>query len=66
MRTFTLFVPTQLDTVGPITVDVRLRYRAFPPFLVRIVEDVLDRSGLIPNLEIIDIHENSTTVEVEH
>jgi len=31
-RTLTLFVHTQPGTVGPLTIDAKLRFRSFPPF----------------------------------
>ncbi|MFQ5489606.1 MAG: cytochrome c family protein [Phycisphaerae bacterium] len=59
-RTFTLFVPTQPDTVGPITVEARLRFRSFPPFLIR----ALGLDELVSRLEITDIDEQTITVEI--
>jgi hypothetical protein len=57
-RTFTLFVPTDEETVFPVDIDARLRFRAFGPFLLRIVE--LDE--LIERLEIIDMDLDGVTV----
>lgn len=47
VRTATLFVPT--DDVGtwPLTVSARLRFRAVPPFLLRLV-GLGDRAGDVP------------------
>ena len=59
-RTFTLFVPTEPDIVGPISVNARLRYREFPPFLLR----ALGLEQLVDRLEITDIDEDTKTVEV--
>ncbi len=59
-RTYTFFVPTQPDTVGPITIDARLRFRSFPPFLLR----ALGLQRYVEKLQITDIDEATTTVEV--
>lgn len=34
-RTFTLFIPTKADTVGPIHISARLRFRQYGPYLLR-------------------------------
>jgi hypothetical protein len=60
-RTFAYSIPTTPNTEGPITVDARLRYRAFAPRVLRTLE--LDE--LVANLEIFDIDEATTTVDVD-
>ncbi len=60
-RTSTFFIPTQPTTVGPITIRVRLRFRAFPPFLLR----ALGLGELVERLEIVDIDEETIVVVVE-
>ena len=60
-KTFTFFVPTSPDTVGPITIEAQLRFRQFPPFLLR----VLGLGELVEKLQIVDIHEATLTVQVE-
>lgn len=60
-RTWTLFVPTTPETVGPITIEARLRFRTFPPFLLR----VLGFDDFAEKLVITDIHETTATVDVE-
>lgn len=59
-RTFTLFIPTQVDTVGPITIDARLRFRSFAPHLLRL----LGLADKVPRLEIHDIASASLQVSV--
>lgn len=60
VRTNTLFIPTEEATVGPITIEARLRFRTFPPFLLR----ALGIGELVEKLEIYDIDEATLTVEV--
>ena len=60
-RTFAYSIPTMPNTRGPITVDARLRYRAFAPHVLRALE--LDE--LVANLEIFDIDEATTTVNLD-
>jgi len=60
-RTFAYAIPTRPNTEGPITVDARLRYRALAPHMLRTLE--LDE--LAANLEIFDIDEATTTVDVD-
>jgi hypothetical protein len=60
-RTFTLFVPTAEDTQGPITIAARLRFRPFPPFLIRL----LGFEDFVEKLVITDIDEATVTVDVE-
>ncbi|MCH8253626.1 MAG: hypothetical protein IID36_14360 [Planctomycetes bacterium] len=59
--THTFFVPTSPETVGPVTIETRLRFRAFPPFLLR----TLGLPQYIDKLDITDIDEATITVEVE-
>jgi len=59
-RTITLFVPTQPGTIGPITIDAQLRFRSFPPFLLR----ALGLGDLAPKLTVTDIDETTLTVAV--
>lgn len=59
-RTFTLFVPTGVDTVGPISISAQLRYREFPPFLIR----AIGLEELVDKLEITDMDETQVTVNV--
>lgn len=59
-RTFTLFVPTEADTVGPITIDARLRFRSFAPHLLRL----LGLGDKVARLEIFDIASASLQVNV--
>jgi len=44
-RTHTLFIPTAGDTLGPLTIRARLRFRTHPPFLLRLLglDSLLDR-----------------------
>jgi hypothetical protein len=37
-RTYTLFVPVPDDAQGPLEVDARLHFRAYPPFLLELLE----------------------------
>lgn len=59
-RTVTLFVPTTAETRGPITVEAELRFRTFPPFLIR----ALGLDELVSKIEITNIDESSIIVEV--
>lgn len=59
-RTYTLFLPTAPDTVGPITIDARLRFRSFAPHLLR----TLGLTELVAGLEIYDIVSASIDVTV--
>lgn len=59
-RTSTLFVPTRVDTVGPITVEATLRFRPLPPFLLR----ALGAEALVEKLVITDIDTHSISVAV--
>ena len=60
-RTFTLFVPTSSDTPGPITVEASLRFRSFPPFLIRAV----GLGEYAYKLRITDIDTQTITVQVD-
>ena len=60
VRTHTLFIPTEEATVGPITIEARLRFRTFAPYLLR----ALGLGELIEKLEIYDIDEATLAVEV--
>lgn len=48
-RTATLFVPTAGATAGPVTVEARLRFRPYPPHLLRALglEDAISRVPII-------------------
>lgn len=59
-RTITLFVPTQSGTIGPLTIEAQLRFRSFPPFLLR----ALGLGDLAPKLTVTDIDEAMLTVAV--
>jgi len=52
-RTFTLFVPTGASTTGPLDIQARLRFRAFPPFLLR-------RLGLADKVDRVPIFDIAT------
>lgn len=56
-RTYTLFVPTE-GAVGPVHVEARLRFRALPPYLLRLLgfADKVDR------IEIHDLAEHAIDV----
>ena len=62
VHTYTFFVPTEPDTVGPITIDARFRFRPLPPFLVRAV----GLGQYVDKLQITDMDEATITVEVEN
>ena len=53
-RTATLFVPTAPTTPGPLQVRARLRFRPFPPFLLRALglPELVDR---VPTFEIDEV-----------
>jgi hypothetical protein len=59
-RTFTLFVPTVVDTPGPLEVSARIRFRTHPPYLLR----ALGLDELIGRIEIYDLASRSATVEI--
>lgn len=50
-RTFTLFVPTTETTPGPLAIEARLRFRSFPPFLLRLL-GLGDRVDRLPIFEL--------------
>jgi len=58
-RTYTLFVPTDATTVGPVTITARLRLRTHPPFLLRL----LGLDALIDRVQTYDLA--STSVDVD-
>ncbi len=49
------------DAVGPLKVDVRLRYRNLPPYLL----DLLEVSELKDRLVIVDMASASSVIEIE-
>lgn len=59
-RTFTLFVPTQASTTGPIQVDARLRFRTHAPYLLR----ALGLHELVEDIQIYDISSDSLSVPI--
>lgn len=59
-RTVTLFVPTEVDTPGPLTVRARLRFRSHAPFLLR----ALGLDELVDRLEIRQLAEGTASVEL--
>ncbi len=59
-RTFTLFVPTDAMTEGPIQIDARLRFRTHGPHLLR----RLGLEALVPRIPIFDIESASAAVDV--
>lgn len=59
-RTSTLFIPTSGTTNGPVHVEARLRFRSFPPYLLR----ALGLSEFVGNLEVFDIDSISIDVDL--
>lgn len=59
-RTFTLFVPVPEDAEGPVSVEARLRFRPYPPFLLR----ALGLDDLVEKVSIRDLAEASIEVAV--
>jgi hypothetical protein len=59
-RTYTLFIPTEPTTLGPIDITARLRFRSFPPHLLR----TLGLADKVAKLEIFDIDAAALTVTV--
>ncbi|HHO51239.1 MAG TPA: hypothetical protein ENK18_10290 [Deltaproteobacteria bacterium] len=57
-RSWTLFVPTELATNPTVTIEARLRFRALPPYLLRMV----GMTNEIAKLEIYDLASESLTV----
>ncbi len=58
-RTWTLFIPTAPDTVGPIHVEARLLFRSHPPFLLRLL-------GLDDYVDELEIHElASASIDID-
>ncbi len=60
-RTYTLFVPTQPDTPGPIHVEARLRFRPFPPYLLRLY----NFDELAATMPVYDIADDTLDVNVQ-
>lgn len=60
-KTVTYFVPTDAAIEGPVTIDVRLRFRRLSPFMLR----ALGLADFVERLEIIDIDQTTLTVELE-
>ncbi|MCA9550064.1 MAG: hypothetical protein KC933_08520 [Myxococcales bacterium] len=60
-RTFTLFVPTSTTTQGPLQVEAKVRFRTFPPFLLR----VLGMEEEAARLPIYDVASARAVVAVE-
>ncbi len=59
-RTSTLFIPTGALTVGPVHIEARLRFRSFPPYLLR----ALGLEEFVGKLEIFDIDSISIDVPI--
>lgn len=59
-RTWTLFLPVPKDAQGPLTIEARLHFRAYGPFLLRL----LGLSELIKGFPIWTIDTAKTTVQV--
>ena len=59
-RTWTLFVPVPSDATGPLKVAVKLRFRAYGPFLLRL----LGLADLVPQFPIWDIASAEAAVKV--
>ena len=60
-RTWTFFVPVAADTPGPLAVKARLRFRAYPPHLLRLI----GLEELVQDLEILELAAATTAVTVE-
>jgi hypothetical protein len=60
-RTYTLFVPTAGAATGPITIEARVRFRTYPPFLLR----RLGLDSLIERVETYEVATASTVVELQ-
>lgn len=58
-RTFTLFVPTTDAAAGPLTIEARLRFRSFPPYLLRRL-DLGDEGAKLPIYDI-----DATTLQTD-
>ncbi len=59
-RTSTLFIPTASNTNGPVHIEARLRFRSFPPHLLR----KLALDEYLSKLEIFDIDSLSIDVDL--
>ena len=60
-RTYTLFIPTALAKDPKVTIDARLRFRAFPPYLLR----YLGLGDKVSKLDIYDLASDTTTVTLQ-
>ncbi len=60
-RTYTFFVPTAAAAAGELIISARLRFRAFPPFLLRL----LGFDDYINQIEIFDIDVIDGTVTLQ-
>ncbi len=60
-RTNTLFVPTSVNVRGPIHIEARLRFRAFAPYVLR----VLGLPHYVERVEIFDIDSISIDVPLD-
>lgn len=60
-RTYTMFVPTNVSAKSPITVTAKLRFRQFPPYLLR----ALGLDGFVEKLEVIDMDEATADVVLD-
>jgi hypothetical protein len=65
-KTFTFFVPTAVDTEGPVDVTVKLRFRAIAPHVLRLLESALGGGfdSYRDEVEIFDIDTVSGTIDV--
>lgn len=59
-RTSTHFVATMSSTMGPLSVDARIRFRSHPPYLLR----ALGLSALVEQVAIRDLATAHATIEV--
>jgi len=59
-RTWTLFVPTTGDLVGPLSVSATLRFRSHPPYLLRL----LGLDELVDRIDIHDIASDDAVVQL--
>jgi len=57
-RTSTLFIPTKPGTKGPVTVDAKIRFRAFAPYLLR----TLELDNYLEKLESYDVDDASLSI----
>lgn len=59
-RTWTLFVPTPGDVVGPVTIQARLRFRSHAPYLLR----AIGMSDAVPKVQVHDLAADTLVVPV--